>query len=233
MDTLDELAKGDGKSTFMAHVFNFEKESKNEMMNVIQYALLAVIPVVILNKVMQIYIPDADENKGSFEISSEIMFQIVIIFIGILIINRIVTYVPTYSEMKYDNFNPITIILPTLVIILSLQTKLGDKMAILYERVAELWDKPGNPKTNSNTKVKISQPIGGQPPPMDAALNTGTTSISQLDQQGSGSGSGSFDSMYKNTPTPLVGASTPGIESFTSEPMAASDVATTFGGSPW
>ena len=232
MDTLNELAKGDGKATFVSHVFNFETESKNEMLNISQYALIAIIPIVLINKLMQIYIPDADEDKGTFEIVAEVIFQVLFIFIGMLIINRIITFVPTYSETKYESFNPITVILPTLVIILSLQTKLGDKVGILSERVADLWekqDKNTNTKSKVANNVKISQPIGGQPPPLQTALD-GTTSISQLNAPTNTN----FDNMYQQTPTPLVNASTPGNIESLGEPTAANEaMGGGFGGSAW
>jgi hypothetical protein len=101
MDTLNELAKGDGKATFVSHVFNFETESKNEMLNISQYALIAIIPIVLINKLMQIYIPDADEDKGTFEIVAEVIFQVLFIFIGMLIINRIITFVPQQQTKQW------------------------------------------------------------------------------------------------------------------------------------
>ena len=43
---------------FFKHVFNFEEESQAEMLNIIQYGILAIIPVVILNKMVQTLIPE-------------------------------------------------------------------------------------------------------------------------------------------------------------------------------
>ena len=51
MESLDELTKTNGgKTGFFKHVFNFNDESKSEMLNIVQYAVLALIPVIILNK---------------------------------------------------------------------------------------------------------------------------------------------------------------------------------------
>jgi len=125
MESLDELSKTtSGKQGFFKHVFNFDEDSKAEMLNIIQYAFLALIPVVVLNKIMQRFVPEADEDKGSFEITSEILAQIIVMFLSILIIHRIITYVPTYSGEKYPIFGVTNIILAMLVIILSLQTSL-------------------------------------------------------------------------------------------------------------
>ena len=34
------------------------------MMNIVQFAVIALIPVIILNKTMQKYVPEADDEKG-------------------------------------------------------------------------------------------------------------------------------------------------------------------------
>ena len=38
------------------------------MLNVIQYGLMAIIPVIILNKLVHRFIPEADPDKSSLEL---------------------------------------------------------------------------------------------------------------------------------------------------------------------
>lgn len=239
MDSLEDLTKSqNGKPSFFKHVFNFNEESKSEMSNIVQYAVLALIPIVIMNKLIQNYVPEADDSKGSPEILVEIIGQVVIMFLGILIIHRIITFIPTHSGEKYSEFSVTNIILAFLVIVLSLQTKLGEKVSIIVDRVVEIWEGPQDTKKKKKKgqgNVKVSQPISQQQPQsaMTQSLNSmgqssaGTTSISSLPQQSSPD----FNSMYQQDNTPLVGAATPGMESF--EPMAANAggaFATPFGG---
>lgn len=239
MDSLEDLTKSqNGKPSFFKHVFNFNEESKSEMSNIVQYAVLALVPIVIMNKLIQNYVPEADDSKGSPEILVEIIGQVVIMFLGILIIHRIITFVPTYSGEKYNDFSVTNIILGFLVIVLSLQTKLGEKVSILTDRVIELWEGPQDTKKKKKGQgnVKVSQPIAQQQAQsaMNQSLSSmgqssaGTTSISSLPQQSSPD----FNSMYQQDNTPLVGAATPGMETF--EPMAANAggaFASPFGGS--
>jgi hypothetical protein len=163
MEVLDELSKSNGKPGFFKHVFNFNDDSKAKLLNIIQYSILALIPVIILNKLMQNFVPEANDDKSSIELLFEILAQILSMFLGILFIDRIITYIPTYSGDKYLENNFITIVLPVLVILLSLQTKLGEKVSILYDRISELWN--GNGTTNkkqsnkNQSKIKVSQPI--------------------------------------------------------------------------
>jgi hypothetical protein len=156
------------KTNFFKHVFKFDDDGKSEILNIIQYALLAIIPIVILNKSMQKIVPEADEQKGNIEILAEILIQVIFMFIGLLIINRIVTYFPTYSGVKYPEVSIIFNILAVLMITMSLQTKLGDKVNIIVERISDLWNgtssessKGKNKKNGKNGNVKVSQPISG------------------------------------------------------------------------
>jgi hypothetical protein len=226
------------KKSFFKHVFNFDDNSKSEIMNILQYALIAVVPVVAMNKAMQKYIPEADDHKGSLELTAEIILQIVTMFLGLLVIHRMITYIPTYSGEKYPEFHIVYIILAILMITLSLQTKLGEKVSILVERLVELWDgKKDDKKKAKNKNVKVSQPIANQPS-MTVPMTDGTA-ISALPTFDVTQGSQStmqpqqtpnYDAMYRQENTPLIGAATPGMEGF-GEPMAANSVLG--GGSGW
>jgi hypothetical protein len=225
MESLDELAKtSNGKPGFFKHVFNFNSDSKSEMLNIIQYAILGLIPVIILNKAMQRFVPEAEEDKGNIEIVAEVLAQVIVMFLGILIIHRIITFIPTYSGEKYADFSVTNIILAVLIIILSLQTKLGEKVSILVDRLVELWEGPKDTKNNKNKKknnVKVSQPISQNQTAMNQSLNSmGSTSINSL-PTGQAQQMPDYNQMYQQDSTPLVGAASPGMESF--GPMAANE----------
>ena len=70
-------------------------------------------------------------------------------FCGIIVIHRIITYVPTYSGFKYENLALTNVILAFLVIVLSIQTKMGIKVNILVDRASELWNGPSDDKKKS------------------------------------------------------------------------------------
>jgi len=232
----------DSKKNFFKHVFNFDDDSKSDMLNIIQYSLIAIIPVIILNKSMQKYVPEADEQKGNLEILAEILLQVIVMFIGLLTVHRMVTFVPTYSGMEYPEFSIIFIILAVLMITLSLQTKLGEKVSILTERLTELWEGKSDKKKKKGN-VKVSQPISqnGQPTnqsAMNQAMYNDGTSINSLptnDMSSSVQQMPNYNAMNRQDTTPMVGASSPGDqnEGF-NLPVAASDVLGGFGGfSSW
>jgi hypothetical protein len=219
----------DSNNNFFKHVFKFDDESKSEILNIIQYALIAIIPIVILNKTIGKYVPEADDKKGNLEISAEIVIQIIVTFVGLLIIHRIITFVPTYSETKYPEFKIVYIILAIMMITMSLQTKLGEKVSILVDRVMELWNGPSDTKKKGkNGNVKVSQPISGQMMPQQQSSYTDGTAISSLPtNEGSGDNSTqqlpNYNNMYRQDTTPLVAAATPGMSSEGFGPAAANE----------
>lgn len=245
MESLDEITKNNSsKKGFFKHVFNFDDDSKEEMLNIIQYSILALLPVIILNKAMQRYVPEADEEKGNVEILAEIMIQVVVMFIGLLIVHRIITFVPTYSGAKYADFSVTNIILAVLLIVLSLQTKLGEKVSILADRVMELWEgkqdaKGKNNKNKGKGNVKVSQPISQNQMAMNQSLNAQTTSLSQLpapQMMTTQAPTTDYNNMYQQDSTPLVGASSPTTSMYESfVPMAANEAlgGSGFGGANW
>ena len=164
MEVLQE-ASGITKKTFLSHVFSMTEESNAEVLNVIQYSSLGVLPIIVLNKSIQRFIPEADPDSSSIELLAEIFIQLVIMFVGIIIIHRVITYIPTYSGFKYENLNLTNVILAFLVIVLSIQTKLGLKVNILLDRAMELWNGPTlEKKEGMKNKMKVSKPVSQHSP---------------------------------------------------------------------
>tara|TARA_B100000902_G_scaffold56671_1_gene63496 strand:- start:180 stop:956 length:777 start_codon:yes stop_codon:yes gene_type:complete len=252
MTSHDALSQGGGggPQSFIKHVFNFDDDSKNDMMNIIQYSILAIIPVVALNKSIQRFVPEVDETKGSLEILVEVAAQTIAMFIGILLIHRVIVYVPTYSKVKYNDLNVTGIVLAFLVIVLSLQTKLGEKVNLLLERVIDIVD--GNTSLREGMQAEKDkdgqcngggQGNGGQSngggmqsgggyidnnnysnPPMHGTINPHSTSHTHP-------ATSAADIGYpQSQTTPLQQAEMPGMGGY-SEPAAANDGF--FGGSPF
>jgi hypothetical protein len=215
MESLDNTTKH--SKSFIKHVFYLDEDSKADLLNIIQYALISIVPIVIVNKLMQKYVPEADDEKGSLELAFESCFQIVIIFSSLFFIHKIATFFPTYSGVDYPTFSVIYIVLSTLMVVLSLQTKLGEKVSILTDRVVELWE--GNKEDDKNKKGKKQQqkkqPQQQQQPSQNNMAisqslygDSQSTSIHNLPIQQEPLPD--YNKMYQNTPTPVVEPSIPG-----------------------
>ena len=153
----NKLSPGD----FFNHVFNFDSDNKANMLNLVQYIFIGIIPIVLTLKAIKTYIPEEDDTKGTLEISLEVSIQLFAIFFSIWFIDRIIRYIPTYSGVAYHKFNEVNFVLPLLIILVTMQTKLGAKINILADRVMDVWNGNQNPhvgKTNL-ANFKVSQPI--------------------------------------------------------------------------
>jgi hypothetical protein len=165
------------KKTFFNQVFSTTEEGKAEILNVVQYSVLGVIPIVILNKLVQRFIPEADPDKSTLELLVEIFIQLIIMFCGIIVIHRMIVYAPTYSGFKYESLTLTNVILAFLIIVLSIQTKLGIKVNILVDRVLELWNGSSSTDKKDNVKhgVRVSNPISRHAPSQADYLDNSQT----------------------------------------------------------
>ena len=75
---MDRLEKNTGinEDGFVKTVFPFDEDQKGLLLNIIQYSVLAIIPVVLLLKVIKNYVPEADDDKGSLVILVEVIGQV-------------------------------------------------------------------------------------------------------------------------------------------------------------
>ena len=156
-----------GPASFFNYVFNFDSDNKAIILNMFQYIIIALIPVVLVLKFVKEYIPEDDDKKDNLEIVLEIILQLGVLFIAIYFIDKITRYFPTYSKVPYSKFNEVSFTIPTLLLMFTMQTKLGAKINIIYNRVIQFWNgsKPsqnnGNNNGNGNNgqNIRIRQPI--------------------------------------------------------------------------
>jgi hypothetical protein len=109
-------------------------EIKNESFNTIQYTLISVLPVMIILKTIKHLFPLVNPNNSTLEILLESLGQLSLTMFLIVLSNYLVRLIPTYSGVKYSNVDNISYVLPFLFLILTMQTKIGDKINILSTR---------------------------------------------------------------------------------------------------
>lgn len=133
------------KRNFFSHVFDFEEDSRNELLNIAQYSVLAAVFVVLLNKGFEMYMPEPEKDKGAVALSLEAILQIVLMFLGLVFIHRTIEFLPTFSGTKYGSYNMIPVILPVLMILLSMNSGVGRKIAMIMDK----FSAPPGPKTKA------------------------------------------------------------------------------------
>jgi hypothetical protein len=124
---------------------------KIELMNLLQYAFLSIVPVVLTLKLIKNVIPSVDETKGSLELLFESVGQISLTIFLLLLIHTLVRLVPTYSGENYTNLDTLSFVVPFLFLMLTMQTKIGEKINILSQRLVDYWNgSTTNNKPNVN-----------------------------------------------------------------------------------
>jgi hypothetical protein len=170
MEDVEDAISDSTKKTegFFKYVFKMGDYEQSFLLNIVQYTVMAILPVIIVLYVNHYYIPEIDEEKGSIVILAEMFGQLFFILFSFYFINRIISYFPTYSGFKYENLMLTNVILAFLIIVLSIQTKLGLKANILVDRVSELWngtsatDKKANVKKGLRVNNAVSQHSASQ-----------------------------------------------------------------------
>jgi hypothetical protein len=224
------------KSTgFFKHVFNFDDENKHSMLNMLQYTMLTFIPVVLILRGVKYIFPEEDDTKGSLEILAESVAQIGFIIIAIWFTQKIIYYIPTYSGQAYQKFHETDFIIPFILILVTMQTKLGAKINILIDRLGDLWHgrirgqpqhqqgQQGQPQGQQQLQQHMPQHQPSSADYLDRTqLLPSNPQLSAMPTQPRTD----FNSMYQQNPNPLVGAAMPSME-----PMASNEALG--GGGSW
>tara|TARA_B000000557_G_C20797915_1_gene454140 strand:- start:863 stop:1588 length:726 start_codon:yes stop_codon:yes gene_type:complete len=202
---------------FINHVFKYDNDTKNTLMNLLQYTIIALIPITLINNTIDSLNPNVDETKGNLELLAEIILHYGILLISIILIHRVIVYIPTYSGRAYPDLNIFNFIILFLITTYHSKNKTSDKIKVLVNRLNDIWN--GKEKVdNDNTKkpaVKVSQPISGlrQPTHQNSRsdllmsqkqINNPTLSIGSTEQipnnniNNIGGGVATSDNIYNN-----------------------------------
>lgn len=123
-----------GFAQFGRHMGRFDGSTKRELLNLLQYALLAIAPVVLLNKAMQAYVPDPDDERSTWTLAMEVLGQVAALLLGLYLVHRFVLFFPTWSDEPYPDSTLQHSMLAMLTVLLSMQTKIGVKVEWLAQR---------------------------------------------------------------------------------------------------
>ena len=212
------MTGGDGENTsFISYMFHLSEKDKIELMNVSQYVLLSIIPIVVLVKLMRTYLPSFDESKGNVEILIEVLLQLVILFVLLWFIHRLISFIPTYSGSTYGPINLFHVMVPIVFLLFSLDTILSEKVNLLLNRFLVYVGLQKELITNLDEIQDIKTPPSiqlPQPGPMDNPYPQNTKEETN---------SVNYNNMYEKTTNKLVGASQPQNVYVDQGPMAANE----------
>lgn len=136
MDEVDyDMKGGNSNNSFINYIFSMNDDEKDTILNIIQYTILSILPLIVIIKIMNVYLPKFNENKGNIEILIEVILQLVFTIIFLWFINKIILYIPTYSKSNYENINIMNMILPIIFILFTLETNINKKVILLTNKL--------------------------------------------------------------------------------------------------
>lgn len=159
METFSENIVAPKNNGFFQYITTFDTKVKNDLLNMFQYTLMIILPIVLMDKgITDLFSSDMDE-KNNFELLFEVIGEVTLLIIGMYYSHKLVCYVPTYSGEPYTNMNFTSVLFMFVVIVFTFQTTLRSKVDILLDRLYEyVFGISGfrNPENNSK-KDKLKQ----------------------------------------------------------------------------
>ena len=119
---------------FFTYVFKLSKFKQEDLLNIIQYTVLSIIPVILFIYFTKKYFPTVNEDDSSIYILTITIIEIIFMMTGIFFIDRIINYIPTYSGKYYETINLTTIILIFILFMLLTHGGFRLRTALLLQR---------------------------------------------------------------------------------------------------
>jgi hypothetical protein len=131
----NEVLIGGNSNSFASYMFSLSEGEKIDILNMLQYVILAIIPILLVNKLIKTYLPPVDRTKSSIELTTEIVIQLVLLFVFIFFIHKLILFIPTYTKNPYPAISFLPIVLPLLIVLFSLDKNLNEKSNILMNKL--------------------------------------------------------------------------------------------------
>lgn len=239
MDILSDSTSNNSSNVgFFEHMSNFDDQTKSDLLNMFQYTLLLIIPVILLDKAIGDLFTHDTDDKHAFELVFEVVTEVVLLIVGMYVSHRLVSYVPTYSGQSYKTVSFTSVLLVFVFIVTMFQTSLREKVDALVERVyyyiagllgVETFtgnnsnsptsiQNNNNGNSGNNGNQNVNQHVSNSASGMHVNTNPNSTAISQLPTTNN----------LPNPPQPShqgnVNVSNGPFTSFSSEPQPANSV---------
>jgi hypothetical protein len=119
---------------FFTYVFKLSKFKQEDLMNIVQYSILSVAPVMFFIYFTKNYFPTVNDTDSSLYIFIITFIELIFMIVGIFFIDRMVNFIPTYSGKYYETINLTTIILIFVLFMLLTHGGFRQRTSILLKR---------------------------------------------------------------------------------------------------
>ena len=132
---MEQMGGEHTETSFISHMTDLTDKDKASLINLTQYTVMSILPLIVFIYIMKNYLPKFNEHKGSLEIAVEVILQLVFVVLVFWAIHRFILFISVYSGVAYDNINLLNIVLPILFILFTLDTNVSKKINLIVNRV--------------------------------------------------------------------------------------------------
>ena len=142
---------------FTEHIFD---GSGNKIMNSIQYTAMSIVPLLMVNSVLETQLPGFSPNTPPLSMIIETAVHLIILLIVLYFVDRTVRYFPSATGDKYGDISFETIgLLLVLLVVNSQNTNLGKKVLHMTRHVKERFTNREGMKEGPSKKVNASNEV--------------------------------------------------------------------------
>lgn len=223
------------KSTLEAfgeHVFDASFQGRKELMNTLQYGFLAAAFLMPVLAGIDAVVPEVNFHTHTVLLLFEIAAQLLLQMLAMIFVHRVVTFVPTFSGVQHSPVALSGALIPFLIIMFSLHTKLSAKATIVGDRWRHYWRlRPRQLPARAGSGAPLSASAAGTTGGLDSLFATSAASGGG-GGGGSGGGSSSFSLPLSTSAAGSSGAP-PGTVALGSLPYHSPPPASAVLGSGW
>ena len=168
MEKDDTFIGGSTSGSFVNYMFSMSDGEKVEIINMFQYIILAIIPVIIIVRLIKNYVPPLNNKKATIEILIELIVQLVVLFALFFFVHKLIAFIPTYTKQQYQNVQFLPLVLPLLFVLFTMDKNVGEKAQLLLKRALvmlginkENFEGADLEEEEANQK-KVSTQVAGQ-----------------------------------------------------------------------
>ncbi len=185
---MDDSIKPISNQGFFSYVFKLSKFKQEDLLNIVQYSILSITPILIFIYFTKKYFPIATSDDSSLYIFIITFIELIFMITGIFFVDRIINYIPTYSGKYYETINLTNIVLIFMLIMLLIHGGFRERTSLLLHRFDDWF----------TLDDFIASKLGIQPKPFHM-FDDGIESVLASDKQGKGSKKKSNGSNGSNT----------------------------------
>lgn len=119
---------------FFPYVFMLTKFKRDDLLNIVQYMTLSIVPIILLMYFLKKYLPSVTHENSSLYILVVTTIEMIIMVIGIFFIDRIINFIPTLSGKYYEIINLTNVIIVYVLVMMMSQAGYRERIAILLYR---------------------------------------------------------------------------------------------------